>query len=238
MTYTVYFEDSYTNGTKCKTLAEAKAVMKSQAYNYYKRIKALDDNDRIIRRIAENRHKPFWICNGYKYVIEFYPIIKVYVGINIVRESKLKKHFEKSLGNQTGGIYERKNKHSRRVIKKVSDIKNPTKKRTRPESVKSVALKNAQKASNVRNAHKYIVVNGKKKYVGSRLKPSELFLYEYSHGRGASFPTETYKRTYSTNGKAIIKKLNAKGLKITLKKVRVNRKIARIPFIESKVKGK
>lgn len=149
----------------------------------------------------------------------------------------IKKHFDKSLGNQTGGIYERKNKHSRRVIKKISEIKNPIKRKVKTTS-KSIALRNAQKESNVKNAHKYIIINGKKKYVGSRLKPSELFLYEYSHGRRGSFPSETYKRTYSTNGKAIIKKLNEKGLKITLKQVKINRKIARIPFIESKVKRK
>lgn len=146
----------------------------------------------------------------------------------------IRKLFNKSLGNQTSGIYERKNKRPRRVIKQVKDIKNPVKKRV-IKSSKSVALKNSQKLENVRNAHKYITINGKKKYVGSRLKPSELFLYEYSHGRRGSFPTSTYKRTYSSNGKNILKKLKTKGLKVTLKTLKIKNKIVRIPFIEAKI---
>lgn len=91
-------------------------------------------------------------------------------------------------------------------------------------------VSNRQKQANVKNLHKYIPYKGKKKYVGSHFKPSELYLYQYA----PDFSTKTFKRSYTAAGKRVAREADKKGLKIVLKKVKYGKITRRIPYLAAK----
>ena len=95
---------------------------------------------------------------------------------------------------------------------------------------KNIILLNKQKQANVKNSHKYVTFKGKRRYVGSRFKPSEVYLYQYA----PNFSTSTYKRSYTVAGKKLAREADRKGLKIVLRKVKNGKKIRRVPYLEIK----